>query len=593
MYTFSLFEYRTDPMYQKFARMCRVVLLLAAIKFISGCLHRDNPYDPANPNFIMPEFSCTVNFMDLSSNEKINDARLIFSYKQITDTIDTDSSGNALIRIKDNIAQNKISVQIRSVNTPTHLLSQPLYLSLYREGRDTTVFLENRNPKAVQWDTTSIFCDSGQVHLFWFTCNAEKFSFYRLNRYDIYTKKTDILALFSERKDTFFIDSDVIENNVYIYTVDVVSTDSLVSIGNELRITLPNLAPAPTRIITIKPDFFIQLRILWEKNNDSDFYCYSIYRSKDSVTFDSVHSIYNRNDTNWLDSTINEAGVHYYYYIVTTDKSNMQSKSKIMSGVNKVTVEQDLVYIPGGRFFMGRQGAGVPLNEQPMREVDIPSFLIDRYEVTAGRYFQFLNNGNEDRYHVGMENIGIYRNSDGLTLDSAYRYYPVNWISWSDADTFCRWSGGRLPSEAQWEKAARGFDKRLYPWGDDPYLDQNPPTYYRANYVVGYVDSDDFGYKFDGAKHIAPVGNYLGGMSYYGLFDMAGNVSEWCNDWYSVNTVQSAQSPGFGLRRSYRGGSFKNYLNELTVTYRFSLDPTLCKDDLGCRCVYDADEYKK
>jgi formylglycine-generating enzyme required for sulfatase activity len=105
--------------------------------------------------------------------------------------------------------------------------------------------------------------------------------------------------------------------------------------------------------------------------------------------------------------------------------------------------------------------------------------------------------------------------------------------------------------------------------------------------VIGYVESDDSGYTFDGARFSAPVGNYSSGVSYYGLYDMAGNVSEWCSDWYANN---ANESPEFGLRKSIRGGSFKNYLEELTVTSRFSLDPTLRKEDLGCRCVYQADK---
>lgn len=563
------------------------VIIFAVNIFLYGCLPRDNPYDPANPNFIIPEFSCTVYLMDKSTNEKIDNASLVYSYQQITDSVEIDSGGKAFIRINENIAQNKIIIQVRYINSSTHRLSQPFFLSLSRGGRDTTVFLENLNPIPVQWDTDCTFSDSDQVHLVWFACNAERFSFYSLIRHDLYSKTDDTIARIFDRKDTIYTDYDVKENGEYLYTLGVVSTDSQICTGNNLRITIANHSPTPSRIISVKADFFINLRVIWEKNNDSDFFCYTIYRSTDSLNFDSVFSSRDRNDTNWLDLTIDEAAVRYFYCVTTVDEKNLRSKSNIVSGVNRVTIEQDLVYIPEGSFIMGRHGAGVPMNEGPQREVTVAAFLIDRYEVTVERYVLFLNSGNADRYHPDLKKIGIYQTEDGFPLDSAWRFHPVVWINWSDADAFCRWAGGHLPSEIQWEKAARGIDKRLYPWGNDPYQDQTPPVYYRANYVIGYVESDDSGYTFDGARFSAPVGNYSSGVSYYGLYDMAGNVSEWCSDWYANN---ANESPEFGLRKSIRGGSFKNYLEELTVTSRFSLDPTLRKEDLGCRCVYQADK---
>lgn len=579
-------------MYKKSVMNYPVVFLLMAVFLITGCLNRDNPYDPENPDFVMPEFSCVVCLRDKLTLKKVGNASIIYTYKQISDTIDIDTSGNAFIRINENVSENKIVINVKAINSATHILSHSFYLTLSKEGRDTTILLEDRSPRAVQWDTLGTFSDSNLVNLTWFASNADQFSFYRLIRYNLLTKKNDTIAVITERKDTLYIDNGRMENEEYSYRIDVVSTGNLVSAGNELHITMPNQPPASSKIKSVKGDFFIQLRLLWEKNNDSDFSHYAIYRSTDSISFDSIYAIYSRNDTNWLDTTIDDVAACYYYYIAIVDKFNARSLSNIESGINRVTVEQDLVYIHEGSFTMGRNGTGVPLNEQPQREITLSSFAIDRYEVTVERYVQFLNNGNADRYHNNMEYIGIHRDGTSFSLDSAWKYHPVVWISWSDADTFCRWAGGQLPSEAQWEKSARGNDKRLYPWGNDPYLGNSAPVYYRANYVVGFIDVDDSGYTFDGAKYSAPVGNYASGVSFYGLSDMAGNVSEWCNDWYSNNTVQKSETSGFGLRRSYRGGSFKNYLEELTATYRYSLDPTVRKDDLGCRCAYNADKFK-
>jgi formylglycine-generating enzyme required for sulfatase activity len=328
----------------------------------------------------------------------------------------------------------------------------------------------------------------------------------------------------------------------------------------------------------------------WRKNNNYDFSHYTVYRGTDPFTFDSICTISNRNDTVWRDTTIESEARRYYYYLKTVDNGGLFSISDTVSQINRTTIEKCLIYIHEGPFTMGRSGSDVPLNQQPAHTVWLSSYLIDRYEVTVERYTAFLNDGNNAWYNDSMATIGITRDGSDFIFDTTRAHYPMTWLSWSDADTFCSWDGGQLPTEAQWEKAARSSTGLLYPWGNNFYYNQNPTDYFLANYIVVYIPVDDSGYSNDGARYTAPVGNYASGVSPFGLYEMAGNVSEWCFDWYANDFPEDTIDPKgavIGLWRSYRGGSFKNYPEELTATYRFRYDPSVRKDDLGCRCAYE------
>ena len=172
--------------------------------------------------------------------------------------------------------------------------------------------------------------------------------------------------------------------------------------------------------------------------------------------------------------------------------------------------------------------------------------------------------------------------------DPAYDDYPVIFDNWFDADAFCQWRRGRLPSEAEWEKAA-GFDavegvRTLYPWGDVfdgtrlNYCDKNCPREHRD----GSVD--------DGHQDTAPVGSYLDGRSSLGIYDMSGNVMEWVGDWYDPQFYQGSTDtnplgPVEGQFKSIRGGSWLSAADETTVTIRDSFDPLVARTNLGFRCA--------
>lgn len=566
-------------------------LTAALLGLFNLCVPRDNPYDPGNPEFIMSNFCCNVHVRAESSMDNVGSGVILFEYKGEYDSITADSSGDAQVCIAANIPAPRISVKIHSINSYTHRLAAPCDIVLSRDGRDTTILLRDLSAQAVAWDTLLTKADSSGATLVWHGSSAEKFLFYRLVRSDPMTQTTDTIKISTNRDDTLFFDSVVEENRLYVYRIDVGSMEGIVKKGAELSLMIANRSPGPSDIISVSGDVFVYLRISWTTNNNTDFGRYIVYRSADSVSYAEVFSTSIRNDTTWLDTTVSEAARRYYYYIETIDAAGLSSKGEAGSGVNRTTLDSGLAFVPGGPFIMGRNsGPDIPLNQQPAHTVTLSPYLIDRYEVTVERYVEFLNNGNPEHYHDSMTSAGIIRNGSAFTFSPSKKSHPITWLSWSDADAFCRFAGGKLPTEAQWEKASRGTEGRLYPWGNSFYIGQTPPDFFLANYVAGFVSKDDFGYSYDGARYTAPTGNYPTATSIWGVYDMAGNVSEWCNDWYANSFPQESfdpQGPLLGLWRSYRGGSYKNYPEELISTSRYRLDPSQRSDDLGCRCVYE------
>ncbi len=235
------------------------------------------------------------------------------------------------------------------------------------------------------------------------------------------------------------------------------------------------------------------------------------------------------------------------------------------------------VFVPAGPFTMG---SAYESNEWPIHPVTQASFWIDRTEITNAMYAQCVADG-----VCALPNRLNSRTRDAYYNNPQYSKYPVIYVSWDDANTYCRWAGRRLPTEAEWEKAARGTDERPYPWGKQS-VRGDLANFADRNTSIDWADrSID-----DGYGDTSPVGNYPLGASSYGVLDMAGNVWEWVSDWYSTtyygeSSSENPTGPASGDRKVLRGGSWIDEAKNIRVSIRVKDLPGSQTDNNGFRCV--------
>jgi formylglycine-generating enzyme required for sulfatase activity len=232
-----------------------------------------------------------------------------------------------------------------------------------------------------------------------------------------------------------------------------------------------------------------------------------------------------------------------------------------------MTSEKDdmvLVYVPAGTFTMG---SDVNSDEQPIHQVDLKAFWIDQTEVTNKMYAKCVGDGvcKEPTNSSSYTHTSYYGNSE-------FDNYPVLYVDWNMAKAYCAWADRRLPTEAEWEKAARGTDGRTYPWGNES------PNANLLNYNQNVGDT-------------TAVKSYESGKSIYGAYDMAGNIWEWVSDWYSDTYYQSSPSlnplgPDTGTYRVLRGGAWDNYdVDFVRSAYRSGDFPSYSNLNVGFRCA--------
>ncbi len=246
------------------------------------------------------------------------------------------------------------------------------------------------------------------------------------------------------------------------------------------------------------------------------------------------------------------------------------------------------VYVPAGDFIMGAKttdkdakqtiAGGRAYPESPQQTVYLDGYWIDKFEVTNGQYALCVAAG-------GCKPPWV---NSSYTYDKYYgnpefANYPVIWVNWFKARDYCTWSGRRLPSEAEWEKAARGTDGRLYPWGNDP-VDGT-----RANFCdVNCTRSIAFEAANDGYADTAPVGSYPAGASPYGAMDMSGNVWEWVNSLikpYPYDANDGREDLTSLDERAWRGGPWSNGIWWMRSSVRYRSVSWYQWYVLGFRCA--------
>jgi formylglycine-generating enzyme required for sulfatase activity len=261
----------------------------------------------------------------------------------------------------------------------------------------------------------------------------------------------------------------------------------------------------------------------------------------------------------------------------------------------------EMVLVPTGEYVMGDDAGGQ--SEQPAHLVQLSAHLIDRHEVTNGQFAAFVAatghvTETERDLAAGIsyweEGADVsWRHARGQASSSSERaLHPVVWVSWNDAMAYCKWAGRRLPTEAEFERVLRGgLRQRRYPWGDS----ENPPDQF-ANYKDGSpiskASDEPWG---DGFETTSPVGSFAdNGL---GVFDISGNVWEWCSDlhslWYYRDSPRenptgpsvTTKAPKHGVLRSVRGGSYFETTFLLKCAERFATPQSGRRVSLGFRCA--------
>jgi formylglycine-generating enzyme required for sulfatase activity len=242
------------------------------------------------------------------------------------------------------------------------------------------------------------------------------------------------------------------------------------------------------------------------------------------------------------------------------------------------TNNSEMLLIPAGEFQMGSSVGGS--GELPIHTVWLDSFYIDLFEVTHEQFSAFLDSegnqeeGGETWLDADATGLHLSSSEESWQVEEGYESHPIFELTWYAANAYCQWRGARLPTEAEWEKAARGTileDGRVYPWG------------------IGEIDNDKANFNRY-YEETLPVGSLPAGVSSYGVHDLAGNISEFTADWYdrdyySNSPIENPTGPESGDMRVVRGGSYYDQPHLLLSTYRLGVNPNWSNNVTGFRCA--------
>lgn len=270
------------------------------------------------------------------------------------------------------------------------------------------------------------------------------------------------------------------------------------------------------------------------------------------------------------------------------------------------TCPEGMSYIPGGPFFMGSDAPDLKL-ANPAHKVRVSPYCMDIHEVTAGDYKKCSDSGEckrapsapdfpkkesatEDQHKKVLEAYGEFCNFDKPDRDK----HPMNCVTWPLADAYCKVQKKRLPTEAEWEFAARGSDGREYPWGNDEgrdkwHMNAGGPEFAEWEKKKGFEPAPSMYETGDGFVGTAPVGSFPKGRTQFGLDDMVGNVYEWTSDWFTTYAPDEVTDPTGapdGDKKAIRGGAFNGGFPQwLKPAFRYHMLATSSSHGIGFRCV--------
>ena len=263
-----------------------------------------------------------------------------------------------------------------------------------------------------------------------------------------------------------------------------------------------------------------------------------------------------------------------------------EGKKIAQERVAKWKTKEEMVLIPAGEFLMGSDKKTDRLayrSEIPQRSVYLDAFMIGKYEVTALEYLKFV---------LATDRLPqLDWRYDGGNFQDTMAHHPIMHVNWYDADAYCKWAGKRLPTEAEWEKAARGVDGRLFPWGSE-YAGPTRANFGRTGLSGPVRDRPERLLLY---PPIISVDKYENALSPYGLYQTIGNVAEWVSDWYDQDYYKTApgrnpKGPETGSQKAFRGGGWMDSTTTMRAAMRNGTDPKTKINWMGFRCAQDVKE---